>query len=65
MFNDAAGNTESNIEKNTGTKYVFIPEGPISEKLSHASFISDLQIKNNSTLETQRDHYSNTTDYIS
>jgi len=44
MFNDAAGNRESNREKNTVTKYVFIPEGPIAEKLSHASFISDLQI---------------------
>lgn len=46
MFNDAAGNRENNIEKNTETKYVLIPEGPISEKLSHASFISDSQIKN-------------------
>jgi len=44
MFNGAGGNRESNREKNTGTKYVFIPEGPISEKLSHVSFISDLQI---------------------
>jgi hypothetical protein len=42
MFNGAAGNIESNRQKNAGTKYVFIPEGPISEKLSHASFISDL-----------------------
>jgi len=33
MFNGAAGNRESNTAKNTGTKYVFIPEGPISEKL--------------------------------
>jgi len=44
MFNGAAGNRESYREKNTGTKYVFIPKGPITEKLFHASFISYLQI---------------------
>jgi hypothetical protein len=46
MSNGAAGSRENNIEKNTETKYVPIPEGPISEKLSHASFISDSLIKN-------------------
>jgi len=38
------GTEKATERKLQGQKYVFIPEGPISEKLSHASFISDLQI---------------------